>query len=292
MDDPRRAGGQRAALRGPGAGGVRRRHRDGRGGRHAHRHRRPQRLVRPRGRDRLRRYPPPLPRRGPPPGGDRDRGRRRGPWPSHPAEPPCPRPPRPVRPYGAGPRRPDPAPDAHRPAARRVPGRGEPGRPRPEGQLLARLRDGDRAHRLLAGQLADSTLPNLWDTHPPFQIDGNSGAAAGIAQMLPQSHRAVLDVLPALPGRWPDGSVRGLRAHGDLTVDITWRAGRARTLTVAAGHDGPVRIRSDLFARPYTAYDDTTGRETAVRDDPGYGDARTVTLAARGGHTYRFTERA
>jgi len=154
----------------------------------------------------------------------------------------------------------------------------------------ARLRDGDRAHRLLAGQLTDSTLPNLWDTHPPFQIDGNFGAAAGIAQMLLQSHRAVLDVLPALPRRWPDGSVRGLRAHGDLTVDITWREGRARTLTVAAGHDGPVRIRSDLFARPYTVHDGTMGRETAVRDDPR--DARTVTLAARGGHTYRFTERA
>ncbi|QLH20277.1 glycoside hydrolase N-terminal domain-containing protein [Streptomyces sp. Rer75] len=153
----------------------------------------------------------------------------------------------------------------------------------------ARLRDGDRAHRLLAGQLTDSTLPNLWDTHPPFQIDGNFGAAAGIAQMLLQSHRAVLEVLPALPRRWPDGSVRGLRAHGDLTVDITWREGRARSLTVTAGHDGPVRIRSDLFARPYTVHDGTTGRKTAVRDDPG--DARTATLAARGGHTYRFAER-
>ncbi|MFI0822391.1 glycosyl hydrolase family 95 catalytic domain-containing protein [Streptomyces sp. NPDC021098] len=153
----------------------------------------------------------------------------------------------------------------------------------------ARLRDGDRAHRLLAGQLTDSTLPNLFDTHPPFQIDGNFGAAAGIGQMLLQSHHALLDVLPALPRRWPDGSVRGLRAHGDLTVGITWRAGRARTLTVAAGHDGPVRIRSDLFARPYTAHDDATGREPAVRD--ATGDAATVTLAARRGHTYRFTAR-
>lgn len=152
----------------------------------------------------------------------------------------------------------------------------------------ARLRDGDRAHRLLAGQLTDSTLPNLWDTHPPFQIDGNFGAAAGIGQMLLQSHRAVLDVLPALPRRWPDGSVRGLRAHGDLTVDITWREGRARTLTVTAGQDGPVRIRSDLFTRPYTVHDGATGRETAVHDDTRDG-VRTVTLAARGGHTYRFT---
>ncbi|MFF7655851.1 glycoside hydrolase N-terminal domain-containing protein [Streptomyces sp. NPDC007983] len=155
----------------------------------------------------------------------------------------------------------------------------------------ARLRDGDRAHRLLAGQLTDSTLPNLWDTHPPFQIDGNFGAAAGIAQMLLQSHRGVLDVLPALPRRWPDGSVRGLRAHGDLTVGITWRAGRARTLTVTAGHDGPVRIRGDLFARPYTVHDGATGHEAAVRDDTRDG-VRTVTLAARGGHTYRFTARA
>ncbi|MFI0733956.1 glycosyl hydrolase family 95 catalytic domain-containing protein [Streptomyces sp. NPDC021225] len=162
----------------------------------------------------------------------------------------------------------------------------------------ARLRDGDRAHRLLAEQLMHSTLPNLWDTHPPFQIDGNFGAAAGVAEMLLQSHHGVVDVLPALPGRWPDGAARGLRARGDVTVDLVWRGGRARAVALTAGRDGAIRVRSGLFDAPYAAYEtyDTTGaaaatgategREAAVRHEAG-----TVTLAALGGHTYTFTTR-
>ncbi len=86
----------------------------------------------------------------------------------------------------------------------------------------ARLHDGDRAHRLLAGLISDSTLPNLWDNHPPFQIDGNFGATAGMIEMLVQSQSGEIVVLPAKPQAWKQGSISGIRARGDVTVSIRW----------------------------------------------------------------------
>ncbi|UUN25661.1 glycoside hydrolase family 95 protein [Streptomyces sp. FIT100] len=111
----------------------------------------------------------------------------------------------------------------------------------------ARLRDGDRAHRLLTQQLTHSTLPNLFDTHPPFQIDGNFGATAGIAEMLLHSHLAVIDILPALPAAWPEGAVTGLRARGGAVVDIQWKSGRATELALTATRTAPLTVRSTLF---------------------------------------------
>jgi alpha-L-fucosidase 2 len=111
----------------------------------------------------------------------------------------------------------------------------------------ARLRDGDRAHRLLEGLLRDSTLPNLWDTHPPFQIDGNFGATAGMTEMLVQSQNGEIHILPALPRAWPRGYVRGLRVRGDATVSIEWDECGVRSFDVKAGHDGPITLRSPLF---------------------------------------------
>ncbi len=147
--------------------------------------------------------------------------------------------------------------------------------------LWARLGDGDRAHRLIGYllRLVDTTstgysggggvYANLFDAHPPFQIDGNFGVTAGIAEMLVQSHRRdaagrtpVIELLPALPSAWPAGRVTGLRARGAFEVDVEWKGGRLTSATLRSDRGGTCVVQHGSRALSI----ETTAGETVHLD--------------------------
>jgi alpha-L-fucosidase 2 len=110
--------------------------------------------------------------------------------------------------------------------------------------LWARMGDGERAHAILAGLLGPTrTYPNMFDAHPPFQIDGNFGGTAGILEMIVQSWGGEIRLLPALPSAWPEGALRGVRARGGVELDIDWAGGRLRRLALRGRPGATVRLR-------------------------------------------------
>ncbi|WDE98470.1 glycoside hydrolase family 95 protein [Lentisphaera profundi] len=146
----------------------------------------------------------------------------------------------------------------------------------------ARLKQGDEAHEAYKTFIKERTVPNLWTLHPPFQIDGNFGTMAGVAEMLIQSHEAYIEPLPALPKAWINGSYEGLVARGNFVFSAKWKEGKISYLTVTSRMGGVCRIK-------YTGIDGVTLKDSkdniikTTSNEQGH-----VAFSTRKGESYTF----
>jgi alpha-L-fucosidase 2 len=147
----------------------------------------------------------------------------------------------------------------------------------------ARLRDGDHSYRFVRNLLrpvkttgtdyggGGGVYPNLFDAHPPFQIDGNFAYTAGVIEMLVQSQMGVVHLLPALPSVWSNGSIRGVRARGGFTIDLTWEAGKLKSASLTADRASECRVRSAEHLLV-----SCEGRTVEAEESDCFGDRLTV----------------
>jgi len=147
--------------------------------------------------------------------------------------------------------------------------------------IWARLHDGDRAYKLLSEFMKRNVYPNMFGYHPPFQIDGNFGYAAGVCEMLVQSHMGQIHLLPGLPKAWPSGQVNGIRARGGFEVGIAWHEGNLTQAALRSANGGPCRLR-------HTAPLDVTCDDKPVKAE---WDGSILTFTTEKGEEYMLKPR-
>lgn len=149
----------------------------------------------------------------------------------------------------------------------------------------ARLQDGDHAYKILSDAFTyidpnevretmggGGTYPNLFDAHPPFQIDGNFGATAGMTEMLLQSHNGEISLLPALPAAWSTGSIKGIKARGNFTISIVWKEGKLQRATIYSVNGGMCRISAPQPVKVIEATYKPASRISMNRLNTSYGE--------------------